>query len=82
MDFGLSDKSWGNYGQLGVSLISTGLTLGGTTAPIGIGIGVVDAFGGFNGFYNFLDANQQMYNSSGMIMLPINGIPQVIRLKY
>jgi hypothetical protein len=81
VDFGLSDKSWGDYGQLGVSLLSTGLTLGGATAPVGIGIGVVDAFGGFNEFYNLLDANQEMYNSSGMIILPINGIPQFIRIK-
>ena len=60
-------------------LLSAGLTLDGITAPAGIGIGIVDAAGGFNSFYNFLDIDQQLYKSTGIIMLPsIIGIPQFI----
>ena len=79
--FMMSDQSWGDYGQLGVSFLSTGLTLGGTTAPIGIGLGAVDAFGGLNGFYNYLDAQQNFYNNTGGILVPVNGFPAFIRLK-
>jgi hypothetical protein len=81
VNFGLSDRSWGDYGQLGVSLLSTGLTFGSVTAPIGIGIGLIDTFGGFNGFYNYLDNQQNFYNNTGGIMVPINGIPSFIPLK-
>jgi len=81
VNFAISDKSWGDYGQLGVSMLSTGLTLGSATAPIGIGIGLIDAFGGFNGFYNYLDNQQNFYNNTGGIMVPINGIPSFIPLK-
>ncbi len=73
--FGTENKTWGVYGQLGVSLLSSSLTLGGATAPIGIGIGVVDVFGGFNGFYNYLDNQQQFYNNTGGLFVPVNGIP-------
>ncbi|NOX47603.1 MAG: hypothetical protein GXO89_11570 [Chlorobi bacterium] len=79
--FMMSDQSWGDYGQLGVSLLSTGLTLSGPTAPIGIGLGAVDAFGGLNGFYNYLDAQQNFYNNTGGILVPINGFPSFIPLK-
>ncbi len=76
VNFVLSDKSWGDYGQLGVSLLSAGLTLDGITAPAGIGLGIVDAAGGFNSFYNALDIDQQLYKNTGIIMLPpVNGIP-------
>jgi hypothetical protein len=81
VNFAMSDKSWGDYGQLGISMLSTGLTLGSATAPIGIGIGVIDAFGGFNGFYNYLDNQQNFYNNTGGIMVPINGIPSFLPLK-
>jgi RHS repeat-associated protein len=81
VNFAMSDKSWGDYGQLGISMLSTGLTLGSATAPIGIGIGVIDAFGGFNGFYNYLDNQQSFYNNTGGIMVPVNGIPSFIPLK-
>ena len=82
INFTLSDKSWGNYGQLGISLLSAGLTLGGPTTPIGIGIGVMDLAGGFNGFYNYLDANQQFYNNTGLIMVTNNiGLPVCIKLR-
>ena len=81
VDFTLSDKSWGDYGQLGVSLLSAGLTLDGFTAPAGIGIGLFDAGGGFNSFYNYLDLNQQLYNGTGGLILPINGVPQYFQIK-
>jgi hypothetical protein len=81
VNFGLSDRSWGDYGQLGVSLLSTGLTFGSVTAPIGIGIGLIDTFGGLNGFYNYLDNQQNFYNNAGGIIVPVNGIPSFIPLK-
>jgi hypothetical protein len=80
-NFAVSDKSWGDYGQLGISLLSSGLTLSGYTAPIGIGIGFIDVAGGFNGFYNYLDTQQHFYNSTGGVMLPVNGIPTFIPLR-
>lgn len=78
--YGTKNKTWGVYGQLGVSLLSSGLTLSGVTAPIGIGIGVVDVFGGFNGFYNYLDNQQQFHNSTGGFLIPINGVPNYFQL--
>lgn len=80
-NFAVSDKSWGDYGQLGVSLLSSSLTLSGYTAPIGIGIGFIDVAGGFNGFYHYMDTQQQFYNSTGGVMLPVNGIPTFIPLR-
>jgi hypothetical protein len=80
-NFAVSDKSWGDYGQLGISILSSGLTLGGPTTPIGIGIGVMDLAGGFNGFYNYLDTQQQFYNNTGGVMLPVNGIPTFIPIR-
>jgi RHS repeat-associated protein len=80
-NFAVSDKSWGDYGALGISILSSGLTLSGYTAPIGIGIGFIDVAGGFNGFYNYLDTQQQFYNGTGGVMLPVNGIPTFIPLR-
>jgi len=77
---GNENKTWGVYGQLGVSLLSSGLTLNGVTAPVGIVIGGIDAFGGFNGFYNYLDNQQQLYDSTGGLLLPVNGIPYYLQL--
>lgn len=70
----LSDKSWGDYGQIGISLLSAGLTFGGPTTPIGIGIGFIDVAGGFNGFYNWLDNQQQLYKNTGGVIVSVNGI--------
>ncbi len=64
-----SDKSWGDYGALGMTLLSSGLTLGTYTAPIGIGIGIADAFGAFDRFYNYLDIQQLSYNTTGGVWL-------------
>jgi|GEM_PF-4223160 len=64
-NFAVSDNSWGDYGQLGVSLLSSSLTLFPVTSPVGIEISVIDLAGGFNGFYNYLDTKQQLYYSTG-----------------
>jgi len=79
--FAVSDKSWGDYGQLGVSITSSVLTCYPATTPLGIGIGAIDLAGGFNGFYQGLDANQQLYKTTGGVIFPINGIPTYIQLK-
>jgi hypothetical protein len=76
--FTMSDYSWGDYGQLGVSFLSSGLSLGTVTAPFGIALGAVDMFGGFNSFYNYLDEQEQFYNSTGGIMLQLNHFPVFI----
>ncbi len=41
----------------------------------------LDALGGLNGFYNYLDAQQNLYNNTGGILVPINGFPSFIPLK-
>jgi len=83
-NFILSDKQhWSDYGRLGVSLTSATLTCFPATTGVGIGLGVADAAGGLNGFYNYLDANQQLYNSTGSIMIPgFMGIPTLLNLKW
>ncbi|MCK9401027.1 MAG: hypothetical protein M0Q51_13685 [Bacteroidales bacterium] len=81
-NFIISDKSWGDYGQLGVSLISASLTCFPATTPVGIGLGVIDAAGGLSDFYKYLDSNQQLYNNSGLILVPnYLGIPILLNLK-
>ncbi len=83
INFELSDKSWGDYGQLGMSFLSSGLTCFPATTLVGIGLGAIDIIGGFNGFYNYLDENQHLYNNTGLIMIPsgIMGIPTFFKLK-
>lgn len=83
IDFGMSDQSWGDYGRLGVSLLSASLTLGSVTAPVGIGMGLIDMGGGFDRFYNYLDNQQQLYNTSGGVMVPLGstGTPVFVPLK-
>ncbi len=63
MNFANSDMSWGDYGALGVSGLSIGLTAfpEPITTVIGLGIGVTDSFGGFDDFYRFLDYQQTLY---------------------
>ncbi len=73
--FAASDQSWGDYGQLGISLLSSGLTINPSTAPLGIAIGGADILGGFNGFYNYLDTQQQFYENTGGIMIYTNQFP-------
>ncbi|MDA3942173.1 MAG: hypothetical protein PF694_01385 [Bacteroidetes bacterium] len=76
--FAASDQSWGDYGQLGISLLSSGLTINPSTAPLGIAIGGADILGGFNGFYNYLDTQQQLYENTGGIMIYTNQFPVFI----
>ncbi len=72
--FTTENKTWGSYGKFGVGLLSAGLTYfpEPITTGIGMGIGAIDLFGGFNGFYQTLDINQNLYNSAGLLMLPSN----------
>jgi hypothetical protein len=67
-----SNGSWGSYGKMGIGVLSAGLTY--TPEPIttalGIGISLIDVSGGFNGFYNWLDDQQMLYENYGVLMLP------------
>lgn len=81
VNFAVSDRSWGDYGALGISLLSSGLTLSGKAAPIGIGMGFIDAVGGFDGFYNYLDNLEQFYNNTGRVFLPVIGPPTFIPIR-
>lgn len=54
------------------------------TTPVGIGMGVIDATGGFNDFYQYLDYNQTLYNETGLIVipsLPNYSVPMFLQLK-
>jgi len=79
----LKDPSWGNWGRAGVSTISGGLSIvfPGPGTLAGLGISVIDASGGFDKFYDFLDANQKLYNDTGYILYPFNSIMYPINLK-
>ena len=79
--FADSNKNWGDYGELGLGLTSSTLGLFRVTAPIGIGVGIIDLSGGFDGFYNHLNQQEKLYQSTGGIMVPTTGIPTFIRLK-
>jgi hypothetical protein len=67
VNFALSDKSWGDYSAFGISLLSSGLTLSGVTAPIGIGLGFIDLMGGFDSFYEGINSIQNIYNTTGVL---------------
>jgi len=65
------DRTWGNAARVGVSGLALGLSLGGPyTAWAGFGISALDTFGAFDGFYDNLNFNQELYNSSGYIVTP------------
>ena len=64
-----------------MSQSAVALTSYGPTAPIGLGASWVDLAGGFDGFYNHLNQQEQLYNSTGGVILPINYIPTFIQLK-
>src|SRR5699024_11034110 len=81
LNFKESNKNWGDYGQLGIAFSSSTLTLFGATAPIGIGVGIIDLSGGFDGFYNHLNQQEKFYQSTGGVMVPTTRIPTFIRLK-
>ena len=71
-EFLASNKTWGDYGRLGVSGLSASLSAlpEPVTTVFGLSIGYTDAAGGFDDFYNFLDVNQSFYNSTGRIYIP------------
>ena len=83
MNFAVSNHRWGDYGRLGISLTSTLLTVYTPTAPIGLTIGFIEALGGFNGVYNYLNANNDLYDKTGGLMVPgpATGIPSYYQLK-
>jgi hypothetical protein len=64
--------TWGNAGRIGVDGFSIGISVAwpGPGTAIGFGAAAVNATGGMEVFYNFLDANQSLYNSTGNIMVP------------
>jgi len=64
--------TWGNAGRIGVDGFSIGISVAWPVpgTAIGFGTAAVNATGGMEGFYNFLDANQSLYNSTGNIMVP------------
>jgi len=79
-----NDPTWGNYGRLGVSVFEGVISISfpgfGTLA--GLSVTAIGAAGGLNGFYNYLNANQQLYNNTGLICIPGNtGVPMLINLK-
>lgn len=79
-----NNPTWGNYGRLGVNGLSIGVSVAfpGPGTLVGLGISTVDYAGGFDGFYNYLDGNQQLYNSTGTIMVPsAMGVPLFLKLK-
>ena len=81
IEYDKTDKQWGDKAKLGVSYTATTLSLFGKTVPIGIGIGIIDFSGGFDGFYNHLNQQEKLYQSTGRIVIPTNGIPVFIQFK-
>lgn len=81
------DPSWGNLAKLGVSTTATGLTYSGNPWTVGAGltIGALDLYGTFDPLYNNLNSSQDLYQNSGLIILPslgpISPYPRVIKLK-
>jgi hypothetical protein len=78
----IENPTWGDRTELGIGITSAILSSIPYTTYVGIGIGLVDIAGGFDGFYNFMDMNESLYNSSGTVIMPnINGIFVPVRLK-
>jgi len=69
------DQSWGNAARIGVNGLAFGLSFGGPyTAGFGFGLSVADSFGAFIGFYDYLNFNQELYDTSGLLYIPSLGI--------
>ncbi|MDP4274457.1 MAG: hypothetical protein Q8907_09290, partial [Bacteroidota bacterium] len=66
------NPTWGNAGRVGIVAAAIGISYAwhGPGTAIGVGTAALNAAGGLNGFYNFLDANQSLYKSNGHIMVP------------
>jgi RHS repeat-associated protein len=69
--FAVSDKSWGDYGQLGIGYLSSGLTYTPElfTTIVGLGMGIYDAAGGYDKLYNDLDRIQQIDGNQKYLIL-------------
>jgi hypothetical protein len=82
-----NNPTWGNFARAGISTTSAGLSIfyPGPGTLAGLGLSVIDAAGGFNGFYETLDFNETLYKSSGSLMIPSpfmgSYIPTIINLK-
>jgi hypothetical protein len=72
-----NNPTWGNYGRLTVSSISIGASVlfPGPGTIAGLGITALDATGNLNGFYNYLDFNQQLYNENNSLYIPFRIFP-------
>jgi RHS repeat-associated protein len=67
-----NSPTWGNAGRLGVDAFSIVINFAfpGPGTAIGFGAAFLNATGVLDGFYNFLDNNQSLYNSTGHIIVP------------
>ncbi len=77
----IENPTWGNKAQLAVGLTSSVLSAIPYTTYVGVGIGLTDVAGGFNGWYNAWNSSEIMYNTVGWTVLPINsptGMPIII----
>lgn len=76
------NPTWGNAGRVGVDAAAIGISYAwpGPRTALGVGAATLNATGGLNGFYNFLDANQALYNSTGYIIDPFNPLT-IIKIK-
>jgi len=74
--------TWGNAGRVGVDAFAIGISVAwpGPGTAIGFGTAAVNATGGMDDFYNLLDANQSLYNSTGYIVLPFISTP-IIKIR-
>jgi len=66
------NKTWGNLGRMSIDIASGGLgyVWPGWGTLIGVGIGVANNMGAFDDFYDFLDADQKLYESTGNVIIP------------
>ena len=67
---------------MNVSILGAILTTCPETTFLGISIGEVHVTGQFGGFYNALDADQQLYKKTGLVILPgLSGFPEIYNFK-
>lgn len=67
----IDNPSWGDKAQLTVGLASSVLSAIPPTTYLGVSIGMVDVFGGFDGWYDAWNSSEKIYNSYGVAILPI-----------
>jgi hypothetical protein len=73
---------WSNYGRLTVSLGTTALNFIPIVGPaLSFVVCAIDASGGFDSFYHYIDDNQSLYTASGYVSIYVNGMPTLIKLK-